>query len=119
MFKATLETMVKTTPGAVGAVLMGFDAIPIDQYYVQVEDVDLQLFAIEYTNVVKEIRKTAEILGTGDFQEVTIKSAGFHVVIRAVTDDYFLALTLQHDGNLGKGRFHMRRDLATLRQALI
>lgn len=119
MFKATLENMVKTTPGAVGAVLMGFDAIPIEQYYEQVDNVDLQLFAIEYTNVVKEIRKTAEILGTGAFQEVTIKSAGFHVVIRAVTDDYFLALTLCHDGNLGKGRFHIRRDLGRLRQALI
>lgn len=118
MFKETLESMVKSTPGAVGAVLMGFDGIPIEQYYVQVDGVELQLFAIEYTNVIKEIRKTAEILGTGDFQEVTIKSAGFHVVIRSVTDDYFLALTLHHDCNLGKGRYHMRRELPLLRQAL-
>lgn len=118
MFKAALEKMVKETPGGVGVVLMGYDGIAIDQYFLDTEDIDLQLVAIEYSNVVKEIRHTAEVLGTGSLQEVTIKTGRFYVVIHALTDEYFVALTLKRDGNLGKGRYLIRRDSPVLCQGL-
>ncbi len=119
MFKAALKKIVDETPGGVGVVLMGYDGIAIDQSFLDSEDLDLQLVAIEYSNVVKEIRHTAEVLGTGALQEVTIKTGRYYVVIHALTDEYFIALTLRRDGNLGKGRYLIRRDAAALRQALV
>jgi len=119
MFKATLEKIVKESPGGVGAVLMGYDGIAIDQFFIDSEDIDLQLVALEYSNIVKEIRHTAEILGTGTLQEVTIKTGRFYVIIHALTDDYFVALTLRRDGNLGKGRYLILRDAPALSQALV
>lgn len=119
MFKATLEKMVKGAPGGVGAVLMGYDGIAIDQFFHDVGDIDLQLVALEYSNIVKEIRHTADVLGTGALQEVTVKTGLFYVIIHALTDEYFVALTLKRDGNLGKGRYLILRDAPTLRQALV
>ena len=118
MFKQILEDIVVQTPGGVGAVLMGYDGIAIEQHVVEGDDVDLQLVAIEYSNVVKEIRRTAEILGTGELQEVSIKTGRYFVIIHAVTDEYFVALTLVREGNFGKGRYLLMRDAPKLYEAL-
>ena len=118
MFKEILQTIVTQTPGSVGAVLMGYDGIAIEQYVNEGDNVDLQLVAIEYSNVVKEIRKTAEILGTGDLQEVSVKTGRYFVIIHALTADYFVALTLTREGNFGKGRYLLMRDALRLRDAL-
>lgn len=118
MFKDILQTIVSETPGAVGAILMGYDGIAIEQHLSGGDDVDLQLVAIEYANVVKEIRRTAEILGTGELQEVSIKTGRYFVVIHALTPDYFIALTLLRDGNFGKGRYLLMRESPRLREAL-
>lgn len=119
MFKATLERMVNETPGGIGVVLMGYDGIAIDQFFLDSGNLDIQLVALEYSNVVKEIRHTAEVLGTGALQEVTIKTGRFYVIIHALTDDYFVAMTLEREGNLGKGRYQILRDAPVLREALV
>jgi predicted regulator of Ras-like GTPase activity (Roadblock/LC7/MglB family) len=119
MFREPLKKMVMDAPGGIGVVLMGYDGIAIDQFFLDNGDIDLQLVAIEYSNVVKESRHTAEVLGTGALQEVTIKTGRFYVIIHALTEDYFVELTLSRDGNLGKGRYVILRDAPTLCQALL
>jgi len=119
MFKEKLEKIVSEVPGSVGAVLMGYDGIAIEQFYVDSSDIDLQLVALEYSNIVKEIRHTSEVLGTGALQEVTITTGHFYVIIHALTQEYFVALTIQRNGNLGKGRYLLLRESSELAQALI
>ncbi len=118
MFKEILQRIVEGTGGGVGAVLMGYDGIAIDQYFQPVDGVDLQLIAVEYSNVLKEIKKTAEILNTGDMEEVSIGTERFYVLVRTLSDEYFVALTLGREGNLGKGRYLLLRESGALKQAL-
>lgn len=118
MFGKILETIVEGAGGGVGAVLMGYDGIAIEQYFKACEGVDLQLVAVEYANVLKEIKKAAEVLNTGLMEEVSIKTERFHVVISTLTDEYFVALTLEREGNYGKGRYLLRREAPRLREAL-
>lgn len=118
MFSEILETIVEGAGGGVGAVLMGYDGIAIEQYFKTCEGVDLQLVAVEYANVLKEIKKAAEVLNTGLMEEVSIKTERFHVVISTLTDEYFVALTLERAGNYGKGRYLLRREASRLRAAL-
>ena len=118
MFKSILENIVNSCTGGVGAVLMGYDGIAIDQFVVDDVNLDLNLVAIEYSNVTKEIRKAAEVLETGDLQEVSIKTELFYVIIYALTDEYFVALTINRDGNYGQGRYLLMRDSGSLREAL-
>jgi predicted regulator of Ras-like GTPase activity (Roadblock/LC7/MglB family) len=110
--------MVKQAGGGIGAVLMGYDGIAIEQYLEPVDGLDFQMLAVEYANVIKEIKKTVEILDTGMMEEVSIKTERFYVIVRALTDEYFLALTLDRRGNFGKGRYLMMRDTPKLLAAL-
>lgn len=118
MFNEILQRIVDGTSGALGAILMGYDGIAIDQYFKASEELDLSLVAVEYSNVLKEIRRTAEILDTGAMEEVSIKTERLMVIIRTLNDEYFMALTLKRDGNFGKGRYLLMREAPRLREAL-
>jgi predicted regulator of Ras-like GTPase activity (Roadblock/LC7/MglB family) len=118
MFKDILQTIVDQTGGAVGAVLMGYDGIAIEQFFRPCAGIDLQLVAVEYANILKEIRTTVEILNTGAMEEVSIRTGKFTVLIRALNPDYFVALTIERQGNLGKGRYLLLRESGRLHQAL-
>ena len=118
MFNKILERIVTETGGGIDAVLMGYDGIAIDQFSVPGEKADLQLVAIEYANVLKEIRKTTEILDIGDMEEVAIKTERYQVVVRIITPEYFVAMTLRRDGNFGKARYLLSREAGPLRAAL-
>jgi len=118
MFAEILQTIVEETRGGAGAVLMGYDGIAIEQFFLPVDGLDLQLVAVEYANILKEIKRTAEILDSGFMEEVTIRTERFLVLVRVLNDDYFVALTLQRDGNFGKGRYLLMREAPNLRAAL-
>ncbi|WP_305044336.1 roadblock/LC7 domain-containing protein [Geoalkalibacter sp.] len=118
MFTEALRTLVEQTPGGIGAVLMGYDGIAVEHYALPVDDVDLGLVAVEYANVLKEIKKATDILQTGELDEVAILTGGYQVLIRTLTPDYFLGLTLKRDGNAGKGRFLLMREAPGLRALL-
>lgn len=118
MFINILERIVEETGGGIGAVLMGYDGIAVDQYFAAGEQLDLQMIAVEYANVLKEIRKTAEILNVGDMEEVSIKTERFHIVVRIITSEYFVAMALRRDGNFGKARYLLTRETGNLIAAL-
>jgi predicted regulator of Ras-like GTPase activity (Roadblock/LC7/MglB family) len=118
MFLNILQRIVEESGGGIGAVLMGYDGIAIDQYFSPGEQIDLQMIAVEYANVLREIRRTAEILSLGEMEEVSIKTARFHIVVRIITADYFVAMTLRHDGNFGKARYLLTRETGNLLAAL-
>ena len=118
MFNKILARIVDESGGGIGAVLMGYDGIAIDQYFAPGEQIDLQMIAVEYANVLKEIRKTAEILSVGEMEEVAIKTDRFHIVVRIITPDYFVAMTLLREGNFGKARYLLTRETGNLIAAL-
>lgn len=118
MFSEILQRIVEETGGGIGAVLMGYDGIAIDQYFSPDQEVDLQMIVVEYSNVLKEIRKTAEILNLGDMEEISIRTDRFIIVIRVLNDEYFTALIINRDGNFGKGRYLITREGSNLIEAL-
>jgi predicted regulator of Ras-like GTPase activity (Roadblock/LC7/MglB family) len=118
MFSEILQRIVEETGGGVGAVLMGYDGIAIEQFFVPDQDVDLQMVVVEYSNVLKEIRKTAEILRLGDMEEISIRTARYILVIRMLSREYFVALIIDREGNFGKGRYLMTRESENLIEAI-
>jgi len=118
MFSEILQRIVEETGGGIGAVLMGYDGIAIDQFFSPDEELDLHMVVVEYSNVLKEIRKTAEILSLGDMEEISIRTDRFIIVIRMLNEEYFVALVIARDGNFGKGRYLMTREGFNLIEAL-
>lgn len=118
MFSDILQRIVEGTAGGIGAVLMGYDGIAIEQFFAPDQDLDLQMVVVEYSNVLKEIRRTAEILSLGEMEEISIRTDRFIIVIRILNEDYFVALILNRDGNFGKARYLITREGANLLEEL-
>jgi predicted regulator of Ras-like GTPase activity (Roadblock/LC7/MglB family) len=109
MFREHLDRVLNETPGAVGVTLMGFDGIAIDSTEAaEPGEISPQSAAIELGAIATQLKGVAEGLGAGDVREVTVHTGGLITVLRPVTAEYFLALSLKPGGNTGKGRYLMR-----------
>ncbi len=117
MFHEILQGIVNEASG-LSAVLMGYDGLPVHQVDRHSEGLDLNMVAVEYSGVLKEVRNTVALLNTGDLEEMAISTERFHVIIRALTEEYFVTLTIARDGNFGKGRYLLAREAHRLKEAL-
>ncbi len=110
MFREVLKEVVDNTDGSVAGLLMGFDGILVDQYVREESDAafDVENVGMEYSVVLKGIRTAAEMLEAGTAREVAIRAERLTTVIRLLNEEYFVAVTLNPTGNLGKARFLLR-----------
>jgi predicted regulator of Ras-like GTPase activity (Roadblock/LC7/MglB family) len=122
-FRSILRTIVEECGGGLGAVLMGGDGIPIDEYVTDrvpegplAEDIGSA--GVEFSRILDEIRKAADALGGGSVSETVVSLARMNLVFRPVDGETFLALVMAPDGNLGKARYLIRRHLLAIRQEL-
>jgi predicted regulator of Ras-like GTPase activity (Roadblock/LC7/MglB family) len=117
MFRESLEKIIDNCDGAVAGVVMGFDGIAVETISRDGE-VDVNTISMEFSFVLGQVRKAAELLEVGGLEEVSIRSESLTFVIRVLSEDYFLGIALKPDGNFGKGRFLMRMALPELRAEL-
>jgi predicted regulator of Ras-like GTPase activity (Roadblock/LC7/MglB family) len=112
MFQDSLEQVLQNTPGAVAVTLMGFDGIAVANSVVQTsggsEQAEYETVAIELGSLVSQFSVHAEELGVGSFRELVIEGERLTTVVRTVTPEYFIALSLLPGGNSGKGRYNLR-----------
>lgn len=108
MFKEVLQEVVDRTEGGVAGLLMGFDGIPVEQYVRDDGTMDVETVGMEYSVILKDIRRAAEMLDSGHAREVSIQAEKMTTVIRLLNDEYFVAVALRPDGNYGKARFLLR-----------
>jgi predicted regulator of Ras-like GTPase activity (Roadblock/LC7/MglB family) len=108
MFKDVLREVVERTEGGVAGLVMGFDGIAIERYLKSGADLDVESIGMEFGILLQQIGKAAEQLDAGAMQEVSVRAEKQTTVMRLLNDEYFVALTLEPGGNLGKGRFLLR-----------
>lgn len=108
MFRENLQRIVEQTEGGVAGLLMGFDGIAVDSYSKAPDQLDIQTVGMEFSFILTQVRKATEILEVGGVQEVTIRAERITILIRVLTQEYFLALAVTPQGNAGKGRYLLR-----------
>ena len=108
MFNETLREIVEGTEGGVAGLLMGFDGIAVDSWTREDSELDITTVGMELSMVLKDIQRAAEQLEAGGAREVAIQAEKLTTVVRMLNGDYFVALALTPEGNLGKGRFLLR-----------
>jgi predicted regulator of Ras-like GTPase activity (Roadblock/LC7/MglB family) len=122
-FRSILRSIVEECGGGIGAVLMGSDGIPIDEFVTgEVPEgplrEDFGTAGVEFSRILEEIRKAADALSGGAVSETIVSLAQMTLVFRPVDEETFLAVVLSPDGNLGKARYLIRRHLLSIRQEL-
>ncbi len=113
-----LREIVESVDGALGAIVMGYDGIPLDEYLKECTLFDLQVLSVEYATVLKEVRKAVDVLGSGTMEEISINTDVSRVIIRVIDDDLFVILALLNDGNYGKGRYVLKQQSLRIKEIL-
>jgi predicted regulator of Ras-like GTPase activity (Roadblock/LC7/MglB family) len=118
-FRGIIKDIVERVDGGIGAVILGYDGIAIDEYLKEhAEKFDFQLLAVEYATLLKEVKRTVDVLKTGEMEEVSITTGHTRIVIRAINEEFFIVLALEKEGNFGKGRYLLQRAVPVLRADL-
>lgn len=119
MFAEILQDVLDRTPGAVAVTIMGFDGIPIDSREREGDEAQHhQTTIVELGPLATQLRRISAGMGTGEVQELSLRTGALTTVLRLLTEEYFVALSLRPGGNLGKGRFLLRVAQPRLRAEL-
>jgi predicted regulator of Ras-like GTPase activity (Roadblock/LC7/MglB family) len=108
--------MIERTEGATGALIMGMDGIAVEKVLTtEAREANLDVAAAEFTSLVRSAQRAGGDIGLGQVSEVVLGFEDMSVLIRLFNRDYFVVLAIAKDGNIGRGRFEMRKvelDLA-------
>ena len=111
-----LRKIVEGTPGAKGAILMGFDGITVEQW-VKDEfkaDTDIESMAMEFSFRFLELRDAAKSLEMGPISDITLKAEFGTVLVRVLSQEYFVTVLLVDAAHMGKGRWLLRSQANAL-----
>jgi predicted regulator of Ras-like GTPase activity (Roadblock/LC7/MglB family) len=106
-FLEVLKDTVEKVDGAVSAMIIASDGIPVQEYVTE-KIIDLTGLGAEASAMIRDISLAAENLGLGAATEFSIISDTCGIIMRRINDDYYIALIIKPDGNYGKGRFVLK-----------
>ncbi|MDX6574576.1 MAG: hypothetical protein QOE96_529 [Blastocatellia bacterium] len=110
MFKEALQTIVEKTDGSLGALIMGADGLSVEKFFTDAgAEANLDVAAAEFTSLVRNAGRSGNDLDLGDLRELVITLGSVTFVMRLFNKDYFAVLALRPDGNLGRGRYELRK----------
>ncbi|MBK6460007.1 MAG: hypothetical protein IPF92_03230 [Myxococcales bacterium] len=108
MFQEALKELVDKTDGGIAGLVMDSSGIALDSYAKDGAAFDINTIGIEFSVVVGGIRRATEMLEAGVAEEIAVGSEKLVTVIRTLGDQYFLALAMLPEGNMGRGRYNLR-----------
>lgn len=120
-FRESITKLVEKLDGGVAAILMGFDGISVDSFAKTGYDgalPDIQTLAMEFAHLIAQARRTLQSLDAGALEEFTLRAEALTLVVRVLTQEYFLACAVLPTGNVGKARYLMRMTAPALRADL-
>ncbi len=110
MFKELLETIMQRTEGSLGALIMGLDGIAVEKVLGEAgNEANLDVAAAEFTSLVRSAQRAGNDTGLGSLKELMISLDEAIVVMRLLSREYFVVLALSPEGNIGRGRFELRK----------
>jgi len=107
-FADTLREVVDHTEGALAGLLMDFEGIAVETYVKDRTAFDIDVVGAEFSVIVKSVKRATESLEAGDTRELSVQAEKVTTLIRVLNEDYFVAVTMKPQGNLGKGRYLLR-----------
>lgn len=103
-----LTSMIQQVDGAYAVMMMGHDCIAIDEVRQGDAGFDIQAMSVEYATVIKDIRRTIEVVGAGEMEEMTITTTNACIHFRILNDEFFAVFVLAREANHGKARYLLR-----------
>lgn len=119
IFREHLEQICDALDGTVAATVMGVDGLPVESISRapkngQSNGVEVDALLVEYSSLLDQIHRSAQVFAAGGLQEMSICSERLTAIFRLVTPDYFIAVALSPESNAGKARYILRKHAPAL-----
>jgi predicted regulator of Ras-like GTPase activity (Roadblock/LC7/MglB family) len=110
VFKEAIQNIVENTDGSLGALIMGADGLSVEKFFTHEGNAaNLDVAAAEFTSLVRNAMRSGKDLGLGELREMVVALGNVTFLMRLFNRDYFVALALKPEGNLGRGRYELRK----------
>ena len=112
-FADILKSIVESVPGALGAIFADWEGEMVDQF-AHIPPIDIQLVGAHWGVVLNQTARSTAVCGFGQVKELLIEGERGMVLIRCVTDRYYVVLTAKSEVHLATARRELERGAATL-----
>ena len=110
MFKEALNKIVERTEGSVAALIMGTDGIEVEKVLKpEAQEANFDVAIAEFSSLVRTALRIGDDTGTGQTREFFVAYDNATFIARLFNREYFLVLAMNSDGNVGRGRFELRK----------
>jgi len=116
-FVENLRKITNNLEDALGIALVGMDGIVVEEHRRDTL-LDLPALAAEFSAVLRQIEDITESLHFGRSQELCVLGDKGLILVKKINSDYFLLLVIHAEGNFGKGRYLLKREVAQLEREL-
>jgi predicted regulator of Ras-like GTPase activity (Roadblock/LC7/MglB family) len=117
VFKEALTDLQQRVEGTLAVSLMGLDGIAIDS--VNRGNIPLENLGAEFGSMIKSIRASNTEINAGEFQQFSVVTDKYIIVLAAVTSEYFILMVMSPTGNYGKARFELTKAKYALQDELV
>ena len=114
-FSEILQRIADEEKDAMGIAIVGMDGIVVEERVVE-RNIDLASISAEYSSVLKDIDRVSDSLKFGAVKELVVVTDKAIILMKGINKDYFIIFAIRPDGNIGKGRFLIRRELPRLKR---
>ena len=116
-FGEILEGIVRRVPGAVGAVFADWEGEPVDQF-AHIAPIDIQLVGAHWGVVWSQATRRLSQHNLGAVEELLIEGERAIVLVRLVTEGYFVVLATKRDVHLATALRELERGAGILRSEM-
>ncbi|MBI1822056.1 MAG: roadblock/LC7 domain-containing protein [Nitrospirae bacterium] len=112
-FSEILKKVVEDADHAIGAAVVANDGIVVEEYKKD-PSIDLYVLGAEFCKTFKEFKEKTDFLQKGSPVEFSVLTESLILIFKKINNDHFLILVLESEGNFGKGRFLIKREMGQL-----
>ncbi len=117
-FSEVLREVVERIEGATSCIILASDGIPVEEYTTE-RLIDFNDLSAEASTLIKDIELASEDLGIGKAREFSVIADSCGIIMRKITDEYYITVVLKPDANYGKARFVLRTVVPKIEQEFI
>lgn len=107
-----LQSLSQRCPDVLVCSVMGLDGLSVETFssvdVMEKYQLDSDALFVEFSTIVNRIQNRSVDLAMGEFEELSLQSKSFTCLIRRITSEYFLAIAVRAEGNVGKARYLAR-----------
>lgn len=117
IFRDTLQRIAGNVEGTLAVSIVGLDGIPID-FTTPEQTVSIEEVAAELGAFVKRLESPRAETQSGQIRELVVAAERSVAILSRITPEYYLLLLLSGDGNVGRGRWELKKAALTLQEEL-